>query len=325
MPDILVLIDHMKGTPKKVSNQIVTAARQKGGGSVSAVVLGEGASNAAERVGAFGATKAYVWDSADADLYSTEAQVVALAAALEQSGADVVFYPSDPFLSDVVARTAVRVNGGVVADVSDVEVDGDQVIATKAIFGGDMTSRCKVREGRTQFIGIKPNAFTAEESGGAAAEVVPLEVALDDKAQRTKVTDVVEQQGGGRPDVTEAAIIVAGGRGLGEADGFQLIERLADALGAGVGASRAATDAGWYPHSHQIGQTGKTVSPQLYIGAGISGAIQHRAGMQTSQTIVVINKDGEAPIFSIADIGIVGDLYKVIPPLVEELEKRKAS
>jgi electron transfer flavoprotein alpha subunit len=186
-----------------------------------------------------------------------------------------------------------------------------------------MVSKCHVKGGRPQFIGVKANAFTAEESGGGAPEVAALDVTLDEKAKRAKVTDVVEASSGGRPEMTEAAIIVAGGRGLGDAEGFELVERLADALGAAVGASRAATDAGWYPHQHQIGQTGKTVSPQLYIGAGISGAIQHRAGMQTSQTIVVINKDAEAPIFSIADFGVVGDLYKILPPLIEEVGKRK--
>ncbi len=323
MPDILVLVDHDGGTPKKISNQILTAARQKGDGQVHAAVLGEGAGAAAERLGAYGVTRAYVWDSPDADAYATEPRTVALLAALEQSGAPILLYPADPFISDVVARAAIRAGAGVVTDATDLALDGTTMVATKAIFGGEMASRCHVKGDRPQFIGVKANAFTAEETGGQPPEVVTLDVALDERSKRAKVVDVVEQSGGGRPEMTEAAVIVAGGRGLGDAEGFRLIEQLADALGAAVGASRAATDAGWYPHQHQIGQTGKTVAPQLYIGAGISGAIQHRAGMQTSQTIVAVNKDGEAPIFSIADFGVVGDLHKVIPPLVEEIAKRK--
>jgi electron transfer flavoprotein alpha subunit len=323
MSDILVLVDHDRGAPKKVSNQILTAARGLGAGTVHAAVLGEAAADAAGKVGAYGAAKAFVWDSPDADAYATEPRTAALLAALEASGASVLLYPADPFTTDVVARAAVRLGAGVVTDATDLELDGDRVVATKAIFGGEMTSRCQVRGDRLQFIGVKPNSFTAEEAGEGPAEAVDLDVSLDDKAKRARVVDVVEQEAGGRPEMTEAAIIVAGGRGLGEAEGFGLIEGLADALGAAVGASRAATDAGWYPHQHQIGQTGKTVSPQLYVGAGISGAIQHRAGMQTSQTIVCINKDAEAPIFSIADFGVVGDLYKVIPPLIEEINRRK--
>ncbi|CAN5279317.1 MAG: electron transfer flavoprotein subunit alpha/FixB family protein [Euzebyales bacterium] len=323
MVDILVLVDHDGGTPKKISNQILTAARAVGGGEVHAALFGDKASEAAGKVGAYGATKAFVWEDEAAGAYATETQTAALVAALEASGAQAVLYSSDPFVTDVVARAAVRVGAGVVTDAVDLELDGDTLVATKPIFGGDMVSKCHVKGGRPQFIGVKANAFTAEESGGGAPEVAALDVTLDEKAKRAKVTDVVEASSGGRPEMTEAAIIVAGGRGLGDAEGFELVERLADALGAAVGASRAATDAGWYPHQHQIGQTGKTVSPQLYIGAGISGAIQHRAGMQTSQTIVVINKDAEAPIFSIADFGVVGDLYKILPPLIEEVGKRK--
>ena len=323
MPSILVLVEHDNGAPKKVTNQVVTAARTIGGGDVTAAIFGEGAATAAERLGAYGVTKALVWDSPDADAFATEPRTLALQQAIEQSGATIVLAAADPFTSDVIARAAVRLQGGVVTDAVDLELDGERMVATKAIFGGDMTSKCFAKGPGPQFLTVKPNSFTAEEGGGGSVEVVNLDVALDDKAKRAKVVDTVVAESGGRPEMTEAAIIVAGGRGLGDAEGFGLIEQLADTLGGAVGASRAATDAGWYPHQHQIGQTGKTVAPQLYIGAGISGAIQHRAGMQTSQTIVAINKDPEAPIFSIADFGIVGDLHKVIPPLVEELNKRK--
>jgi electron transfer flavoprotein alpha subunit len=285
--------------------------------------MGDGAGNAAEALGKYGVAKVFTWDSPDATGYATETQTAALLTAIEQTGATIVLAAADPFTSDVVARAAIKLKGGVVTDANDLELDGEKMIVTKAIFGGEMTSKCYAKGEGPQFVTVKPNAFTAEEGGDGAAEVVALDVALDDKAKRVKVVDTVESESGGRPEMTEASIIVAGGRGLGEEKGFELIEQLADTLGAAVGASRAATDAGWYPHQHQIGQTGKTVSPQLYIGSGISGAIQHRAGMQTSQTIVAINKDAEAPIFSIADFGIVGDLYKVLPPLIEEINKRK--
>ncbi|HUG83076.1 MAG TPA: electron transfer flavoprotein subunit alpha/FixB family protein [Euzebya sp.] len=323
MTDILVLVEHDGGTPKKVTNQILTAASKVGDGQVVAAVFGDGAADAADKLGEFGASKALVWEAPEADAYATEPKVAALVAAIEASGAGIVLYAADPFVTDVVARAAVRIAGGVVADAIDLELDGDRMVATKAIFGGDMTSRCQVIGDRIQFIGVKPNSFQAEASGGSAPEVQSLEVDLPESATRATITDVVDAESSGRPEMTEAAIIVSGGRGLGDADGFELIGQLADALGGAVGASRAATDAGWIAHNHQIGQTGKTVSPQLYVASGISGAIQHRAGMQTAQTIAVINKDAEAPIFSIADMGVVGDLYKVIPPLVEEINKRK--
>ncbi len=322
MADILVVVEHDAGTPRKVTNQILTAARNFGG-NVIAAVFGEGAADAPDALGKYGVSRVFVWDSPDAHGYATEPQTAALVTAIEQSGASIVLTAADPFTSDVIARAAVRLKGGVVTDANDLELDGDRMLVTKAIFGGEMTSKCFAKGEGPQFITVKPNAFTAEEGNLTSPEVVTLDVALDDTAKRAKVVDTVEQSGGGRPEMTEASIIVAGGRGLGDEKGFELIEQLADALGAAVGASRAATDAGWYPHQHQIGQTGKTVSPQLYIGSGISGAIQHRAGMQTSQTIVAINKDGEAPIFSIADFGVVGDLYKVLPPLIEEINKRK--
>lgn len=323
MTTILVLADHDSGALKKVSGQVLTAARGLAD-DVHVAVFGPGAGDFAEVLGRYGASTAWVWDDEAATAYATEPQVRALEAALEASGADVVLYPADPLLTDVVARTAVRRGGGVVTDAVDLERDGDTIVAQKAIFGGDMLSRCHVRDGFAQFIGVKANAFAAEETDAEPAVIEPLTVTLDDDARRAEVVEVVAGSGGDRPDVTEAPVIVAGGRGLGDADGFALIEQLADALGGAVGASRAATDAGWYPHQHQIGQTGKTVAPQLYIGCGISGAIQHRAGMQTAQLIAVINTDADAPIFAIADFGIVGDLHAVVPPLIAEIEQRSS-
>lgn len=324
MADILVYADHDGGSPTKVSQQIVTAARRVADANVAVLLLGDGAAKAADTLAAYGAARAFVWEDPAVAAYATEPAVAGLVAALGASGASTVLYPADPFLTDVVGRAAVRTDGGVVTDVVDLAVDGDGVVGTKPIFGGAMISRCRVRPGRPAFYGIAANAFTAEQvENPPAVETTPLEVAVDDAATRARIVDVVVQPSGGRPEMTEASVIVAGGRGLGDAEGFRLVEQLADALGGAVGASRAATDAGWYPHQHQIGQTGKTVAPQLYIGVGISGAIQHRAGMQTAQTIVAINKDGEAPLFSICDFGVVGDLHKVLPALLEELSARQ--
>ncbi len=324
MSELLVLIDHSEGKPRKVSLQMLNAANQVAdGATVAAVWLGEGASGAAEVLGKHGAAKVYAWESADAKGFVTLPQVEALQAALSQSGADTLLFASSNHVKDVAARLAIREDAGVITDVTALANGGGRLECTKEVFGGDTITKSKVADGKKQFIGIAANAFPVEETGGGAPEVVALDVSLSDDAKKSVVTSVEIQAGGDRPDIGEAAIVVAGGRGLGEEEGFRLMEELADALGAGVGASRAATDAGWYPHRYQIGQTGRTISPTLYIGSGISGAIQHRAGMQTSQNIVASNKDPEAPIFQIADFGIVGDLYKVVPKLVEEIKARK--
>ena len=326
MSELLVLIDHSEGEPRKISLQMLTAATQiagETGDTVAAVWLGPDASGAADKLGAHGAAKLYHWDSEDAYGYVTLPQVEALEVAFEQSGASTLFFPSGNHVKDVAARLAIRVDAGVITDCTDLEVVDGAISATKEVFGGDLITKARVAEGKKAFFGIAPNAFTAEESGGGAPETVALDVSLSEAATAAKVTDVEIQTSGDRPDIGEAAIVVAGGRGLGDEKGFELMEQLADVIGAGVGASRAATDAGWYPHRFQIGQTGRTIAPMLYIGSGISGAIQHRAGMQTSQNIVAINKDPEAPIFQIADFGVVGDLYNVVPKLIEELQARK--
>ncbi|HEX6256577.1 MAG TPA: FAD-binding protein [Euzebyales bacterium] len=322
MSTILALVEHDAGVPRKVSLQVLAAARALAD-DVHAVAFGPGAADAAAALGAHGATTLHTFDDAAVTSYATGPHAVALAAALDASGAGVLLYPADPFLTDIVARTAVRRGAGVITDAVDLTVADDGLVATKAIFGGDMLSQCRVRDGHQAFVGIKANAFAAaDDADGEPAAVSSLAVTLSDEDRRIEILDVVEQESGDRPEMTEASIIAAGGRGLGDAEGFQLIERLADTLGGAVGASRAATDAGWYPHQHQIGQTGKTVAPQLYIGSGISGAIQHRAGMQTSQLIAAINTDPDAPIFSIADFGVVGDLHKVVPALIDEIERR---
>lgn len=326
MSELLVLIDHSHGAPRKVSLQMLTAARKiaaETGEAVAAAWLGEGAADHVDTLGAHGATKVYTWDSADADGYVTLPQVEALQQIIADNDVSQLFFASTNFAKDVAARLAVRLDAGVVTDCTDLRVEDGTVVGVKEVFGGDLVTNARVAEGRFPIWGVSSNAFAAEEGDGGAPEVVGVDVSLSEDAQKAAVTGREIQAGGDRPDIGDAAIVVSGGRGLGEEQGFRLMEELADTLGAGVGASRAATDAGWYPHRYQIGQTGRTVSPSLYIASGISGAIQHRAGMQTSQHIVAINKDAEAPIFQIADFGVVGDLYDVVPKLIEEIKTRK--
>jgi electron transfer flavoprotein alpha subunit len=251
-------------------------------------------------------------------------QVEALETLVRAATPTALLFASANHVKDVAARLAVRVDGGVVTDATGLTVADGALLATKEVFGGDVITTVRIAPGHLPVIGIASNAFAAEPVGGAPAELVAIDVTLSEDARRAPVDEVVLQASAGRPDIAEASIVVSGGRGLGDASGFALLERLADLLGAGVGASRAATDAGWYPHRYQIGQTGRTVSPALYLGAGVSGAIQHRAGMQTSQHIVAINKDPEAPIFQIADFGVVGDLHQVVPRLIEAIEARRA-
>jgi electron transfer flavoprotein alpha subunit len=326
MSELLVLVDHSDGQPRRISLQLLAAAREVApalGAEVVAVWLGPGAAGAAGVLGANGATRVRHWDSADAKAYVTLPQVDALQQILGSVEAAGLLFASTNHVKDVAARLAIRVDAGVITDATGLAVDGDALVATKEVFGGDVITTSRVAAGHLALIGIAPNAFVAEEIGGGPADIVPVDVSLSASATVSPVTEVVLQASAGRPDIAEATVVVSGGRGLGDAEGFALLEQLADLLGGGVGASRAATDAGWYPHRYQIGQTGRTIAPALYLGAGISGAIQHRAGMQTSQHVVAINKDPEAPIFQIADFGVVGDLYQVVPKLIEAIKTRQ--
>jgi electron transfer flavoprotein alpha subunit len=321
MAEVLVLAEHTdSGEVKKVTLELLTAARRLG--EPSAVWTGPGVDAGVARLAEYGAEKVYVAGSPDFAGYVVAPAAELLAQLVASTAPAAVLIAATTEGKEIAGRLAVKTGSGVLTDAIDVTAgDGGAPVATHANFGGAITVHATVKTG-TPIIAVRPNAIAAEPSTGAAA-MEAVEFTASDAAKAAKVTERVIAAKGERPDLTEAQIVVSGGRGTGSADGFAIIEKLADALGAAVGASRAVTDAGWYPHQFQVGQTGKTVSPQLYVAVGISGAIQHRAGMQTSKTIIAINKDAEAPIFDVADYGVVGDLFTVVPQLLDEIGKKK--
>ena len=317
MAEVLVLVEHADGALKKVSAELITAARKLG--EPAAVVVGKPGTAAplTDGLKAAGAAKIYVAESDDVENYLITPFVDVLAALAESATPAGVLLAASADGKEIAGRLAARIGSGLLVDVVEVK---EGAVGVHSIFGGAFTVEAVI-PGDTPVITVRPGAIDAEPSD-AAGEKVTVEVP-DAAENAAKVTKREPAVAGDRPELTEATIVVSGGRGVGSAEKFSVVEELADALGAAVGASRAAVDSGYYPGQFQVGQTGKTVSPQLYIALGISGAIQHRAGMQTSKTIIAVNKDEEAPIFEVADLGIVGDLFKVAPQLTEAVKARK--
>jgi electron transfer flavoprotein alpha subunit len=316
MSEVLVLVDHVDGAVRKPTYELLTIAKRLG--EPSAVFIGDGgkASEVAEKVKKYGAEKVYVVDDAQIKGYLVAPKAEALQQLAEKVSPAAILIPSSIEGKEIAGRLAIKLESGLITDAVDVQ---EGPVTTQSVFAGNYTVTAKVTKG-TPIITVKPNSAAPQESEGAAS-VEEFSAEISDAAKGAQIVASQPRKATGRPDLNEAAIIVSGGRGTG--GDFTPVEELADALGGAVGASRAAVDSGWIPHSFQIGQTGKTVSPQLYIAAGISGAIQHRAGMQTSKTIVAINKDEEAPIFELVDFGVVGDLKTVLPAASEEVNKRK--
>ncbi|WP_028569221.1 electron transfer flavoprotein subunit alpha/FixB family protein [Salinispora tropica] len=319
MSEVLVVVEATREFGvKKVTLEMLTLAR--GLGTPSAVVLGgPGAAEAlSAKLGEYGAAKIYAAESEEIDGYLVSPKATVLAELVARVQPAAVLLASAQEGKEIAARLAVKLDNGILTDVVALDADGT---ATQVVFAGSTIVKSKVTRG-LPLVTVRPNSITPEPAAATpAVEQLTVSVPATDKLAR--VVNRVAEQKGSRPELTEASVVVSGGRGVGNADNFKFVEELADLLGGAVGASRAAVDSGYYPHQFQVGQTGKTVSPQLYIALGISGAIQHRAGMQTSKTIVAVNKDGEAPIFELADFGVVGDLFKVVPQTAEEIRKRR--
>ena len=320
---ILVVAEPKDGTLANVTLESITKARaltEAVGGPVSVVVTAADAKSLAEQAGKYGAERVYVAESAELATFRAGPYVDAAMAAIEAADPALILCPGSADGRDVAAGCAARLDVGLLVDVTGIEADGDKVVVTHPCFGGSVIVE-KEATSSPVVATVRSNVLGREEAP-SQPEVVPLEVDFAPTGLLSKVVDVVAEHAGAI-SLTEASTVVAGGRGVGSAENFKLIEELAEVLGAAVGASRAVVDAGWMHHQAQVGQTGKTVSPQLYIACGISGSIQHRAGMQSSKCIVAINRDPDAPIFTFADYGVVGDLLTVVPALTEELRKRK--
>jgi electron transfer flavoprotein alpha subunit len=318
MAEVLVLVDHVDGKVRKTTSELLTIARRLG--EPSAVYVGGGFDAAKEALAKYGAEKVYRVESADVTDHLVVPQAELLAKLVQDKAPAAVLISSSAEGKEIAARLAIKTDSGLITDAVDVQAgEGGGVATTQSVFAGSYTVQATVTKG-TPIVAVKPNSAAPEEAAGAAADEV-VDFAPSDLAKSARITESKPKQATGRPELTEAAIVVSGGRGT--AGDFTKVEEFADSLGAAVGASRAAVDAGWYPHTSQVGQTGKQVSPQLYVACGISGAIQHRAGMQTSKTIVAVNKDEEAPIFELVDFGVVGDLFKVLPQATEAVKAAK--
>ena len=319
--NFLVFAEHRNGSFKKSSFEAVSAASKlakEKGGSVIAVVLGAGMKPSAGILGNYGATKCLIAENAEFDSYSSMGFAHAIAEIASQQHADRIILSATSMGKDIAPRLAVTIEGVVVQDCTSLHWDGDALIARRPVYAGKTLIDVKANTAN-QVYTLRPNVFSAGEAQNTECTVESISVTISEKDFSTRVVETTTMSG--KLDVAEANIIVSGGRGLQSSENFHLIESLAETLHAATGSSRAAVDAGWRPHAEQVGQTGKTVSPSLYIACGISGAIQHLAGMSSSKVIVAINKDKDAPIFQIADYGIVGDVFEVLPALQSELKK----
>lgn len=326
MKNVVVFVEHAKGQTRKVTFELATEARALAdalGGKATVVILGAGASELAEQLKAYPLDTIYVADDGDVDAFLLDPAIDYLEAAAKTLGSAIILVPNTMYGRDIAGRIAARLNAGFVADVTGAAVEGGRVSWTSPKLGGAVMTTCALRDGDFGVATVRPNAFAAAPGGsGATLEAL---AKPSGKTYAIAIESNVEEASG-ELGLEEAPVVVAGGRGLGGPEPFDtLLKPLADVLGGAVGASRAAADAGWVPYSLQIGQTGKTVSPNLYIAVGISGAIQHKVGMRSSGTIVAINKDGGVPMSEFSDLVVVGDAFAIVPELTKLLQSAKAS
>ena len=315
---VLVFAEQRENRLRKAAKEAVCRGRalaEEMGCEAAVLLAGNDISQMSEDMMRYGVHKVYLADDPGLAFYRTEAYAAVLEEAVKRVNPTVVLMAHSAMSKDLAPRVAQRLEAGLLSDCVDLTWEGGELLATRPVYAGKALSRMKILT-PLKFITLRPNSFPVKEIPGQA-EINVLDISPGDPRARLLRVDAPEGEG---PELTEADIIVSGGRGLGDASGFELLERLARLLNAAVGASRSAVDAGWKSHQHQVGQTGKVVSPKLYIALGISGAIQHIAGMGTSKCIVAVNNDPEASIFKLADYGIVGDLYEVVPIIIERLE-----
>ncbi len=317
----LVFIEQREGKVRKASLEALSLARRLSGGPVAAVLPGQGVTAAAKDLGRYGAGVVYVADSDALALYSNQGYVGALDAAAKKESPDAVLLAATSMGKDVAPRFAARRDAGVLADVMDLRIEGDRLVAWRPVYSGKARAEVDCGISTLQIATTRPNVFPAEAQEVAEPRIEMLE--LPPISPRARVVRV-ETSESKELDVSEADVIVSGGRGIKGPENWPMIRDLQQALGAALGASRAVVDAGWIDHQHQVGQTGKVVSPTLYVACGISGAIQHLAGMGSSKVIVALNKDPEAPIFKVATYGVVGDIFQLVPELAKAVRAAKA-
>ncbi|MHC4698037.1 MAG: electron transfer flavoprotein subunit alpha/FixB family protein [Planctomycetota bacterium] len=322
--NILVFVEQSSGSILPASFQLLAVANDLAsatGGQAEACVVGEGVGSLTDKIAAQGAKKIYTIDDPELGMYRPGAYTTALSAVIDAAGPKTVLFPTTAMGRDLASRVAARTRGALAIDATELSFDGDDLVAVKAMYAGKFNAKFRLSNEQLQVATVRSNVYPALDSHeGASAEVQSVAVTLTDKDQRAKIKEIVSTTSGIK-DVTEADIIVSGGRSLKSEENFKIIIELAELLDGAVGASRAACDAGYQPHSRQVGLTGKVVTPRLYIACGIDGAIQHLAGMRGSKVIVAVNTKKEAPIFTVATYGCVADLFTIVPLLTEELRR----